>query len=168
MKRIILFFIDSTSIKVSPDANKNKNNQEQILGRSKWDMTAKLHLCCTSSCPVVFRLSPGNSHDAPEGRKLIESIYSKNNNYLLMDRAYEDDQTLALAKNHAFKTVVPPKKNRKSPWSYDRHIYKHCNIIEQYFLRLKRFRKVFTRYDKLDSIFISTISLAFIFDLLFM
>ena len=98
------------SIKVSPDANKNKNNQEQSLGRSKWDMTAKLHLCCTSSCPVVFRLSPGNSHDAPEGRKLIESIYSKNNNYLLMDRAYEDDKTLALAKNHGFKTVVPPKK----------------------------------------------------------
>ncbi|MBQ9491496.1 MAG: transposase [Firmicutes bacterium] len=41
-------------------------------------------------------------------------------------------------------------------------------MIERYFLRLKRLRKVFTRYDKLDSIFISTISLAFIFDLLFM
>ncbi|MBQ9491149.1 MAG: transposase, partial [Firmicutes bacterium] len=47
-------------------------------------------------------------------------------------------------------------------------LYKHRNIIERYFLRLKRFRKVFTRYDKLDSIFIFTISLAFIFDLLFM
>ena len=59
---------------------------------------------------MVFRLSPGNSHDTPEGRKLIESIYSKNNNYLLMDRAYEDDKTLALGKNHGFKTVIPPKK----------------------------------------------------------
>ena len=85
-----------------------------------------------------------------------------------MDRAYEDDKTLALAKNHGLKIVAPPKKNRKLPWRYDRHLYKHRNIIEQYFLRLKRFRKVFTRYDKLDSISISTISLAFIFDLLFM
>ena len=102
--------IDITSIKVIPDANKNKKNQKQSIGGSKWGLRAKLHLCCTSSCPVVFRLSPGNSHDAPEGRKLIESIYSKNNNYLLMDRAYEDDKTLALAKNHGFKTVVPPKK----------------------------------------------------------
>ena len=58
----------------------------------------------------MFRLPPGNAHDAPEERKLIESIYSKNNNYLLMDRAYEDDKTLTLAKNHGFKTVVPPKK----------------------------------------------------------
>ena len=111
-KEDYVFFIDSASIKVSPDANKNKNNQEQSIGRSKGGLTTKLHLCCTSSCPVVFRLSPGNSHDAPEGRKLIESIYSKNNNYLLMNRAYEDDKALALAlaKNHGFKTVVPPKK----------------------------------------------------------
>ena len=85
-----------------------------------------------------------------------------------MDRAYEDDKTLALAKDHGFRTVVPLKKNRKLPWNSDKHLYKHRNIIEQYFLRLKRLRKVFTRYDKLDSIFISTISLAFIFDLLFM
>ena len=106
MKRIIY----CTSIKVSPDANKNKKNQEQSIGRSKGGLTTKLHLCCTSSCPVVFRLSPGNSHNAPEERKLFEFIYSKNNNYLLMDRAYEDDKTLALAKNHGFKTVVPPKK----------------------------------------------------------
>ena len=106
MKRIIY----CTSIKVSPDANKNKKNQKQSIGQSKGGLTTKLHLCCTSSCPVVFRLSSGNSHDAPEGRKLIESIYSKNNNYLLMDRAYEDDKTLALAKTHGFKTVVPPKK----------------------------------------------------------
>ena len=83
-----ILFIDSTSIKVSPDANRNKNNQKQSVGRSKGGLTTKLHLCCTSSCPVAFCLSPGNSRYAPEGRKLIESIYSKNNNYLLMDRAY--------------------------------------------------------------------------------
>ena len=49
-----IFFIDSTSIKVSPDANKNKNNQKRSIGWSKGGLTTKLHLCCTSSCPVVF------------------------------------------------------------------------------------------------------------------
>ena len=73
-------------------------------------LTTKLHLCCTASCPVVFHLSPGNSHDAPEGRKLIESIYHKNNSYLLMDRAYEDDKNRVLAKASSFHLVVPPKK----------------------------------------------------------
>ena len=124
----------------------------------KRELTTKLHLCCTASRPVVFRLSPGNSHDAPEGRKLIESIYPKNNNYVLMDRAYEDDKTIALAKAHVFHPVVPPKKNRKLPWLYDKQLYKQRNLIERFFLRLKRFRKVFTRYDKLDSIFIPSLS----------
>ena len=62
-----------------------------------------------------FHLFPGSSHDAPEGRKLIESIYPKNNSYRLMDRAYEDDKTIALDKAHGFHAVVLPKKNRKLP-----------------------------------------------------
>ena len=57
---------------MSPDANKSKQNQKQSIGRSKEGLITKLHLCCTPSSPVAFRLSPGNSHDAPEGRKLIE------------------------------------------------------------------------------------------------
>ena len=119
----------------------------------------KLCLCCIVSCSVVFRLSPGNSHDAPEGKKIIESIYPKNNSYLLTDRVCEDDKTTALAKAHGFHLVVHSKKNRKLSWLCDKQLYKQRNIIERYFLRLKCFRKVFTHYDKFDSIFISTISL---------
>ena len=85
-----------------------------------------------------------------------------------MNRAYEDDKTLALAKIHGFKIVVPPKKNRKLPWIHNKHLCKLCNNIERYFLRFKRFRKVFTRYNKLNFIFISTISLSFMIDAIFM
>ena len=81
-----------------------------------------------------------------------------------MDRAYEDNKTRALAEEHGFNVVVPPKKNRKDPWEYDKELYKKRNQVERYFLRIKRFRKVFTRYDKLDSIFLSVIMLAMIFD----
>ena len=131
-------------------------------------LTMELHLCCIYLCPVVFHLFSGNFHGVPEGRKLLESIYPKNNGYLLMDRTYEDDKTLASAKANGFHAAVPSKKNRRLPWLYDKKLYKRRNIIERYFLRLKRFRKIFTRYEKLDSIFISTISLAFISDSLFM
>ena len=106
-----MLFINSTSINMNPDINKNQDDQKHSIERSKNGRgITKFHLCCTFSCPIIFRLSPGNSHDAPEGQKLIESIYSKNNNYLLMDRAYEDVKTLVLIKNHGFNTVVPPKK----------------------------------------------------------
>ena len=84
-----------------------------------------------------------------------------------MDRTHENDKTIALAQAHGFHVVVTPKKNRKSHWLYDKQFYKQRNIVKRYFLHLKCFRKVLTFYDKFDSIFLSTVSLAFIFDLLF-
>ena len=85
-----------------------------------------------------------------------------------MDRAHEDDKNIALAKAHDLYAVVPPKKNRKPSWLYDKQLYRQQNFIKRYFLRLKCFRTVFIHYDKLHFFSISTISFAFIFDLLFM
>ena len=87
--------------------------------------------------------------------------------YLLMDRAYEGDKMRAKATEKGFIPIVPPKKNRKEPWDYDRKRYKQRNEIERYFLRLKRFRKIFTRYDKLDIVFSGFICFAMICDALF-
>ena len=81
-----------------------------------------------------------------------------------MDRTYKDNKTIVLAEFHGFHAVAPPKKNHKFPWLYGKQLYKQHNNTERYFLRLKRFKKVFTRYDKLDAIFISAISPAFIFN----
>ena len=85
-----------------------------------------------------------------------------------MDRAYEDNETRALALRKELIPVVPPKKNRKTPWQYNTELYKGRNQIERFFLRIKRFRKVFIRYDKLDIIYFSVVTLALIFDALFM
>ena len=85
-----------------------------------------------------------------------------------MDRAYEEDKTRSLAMENGFIPVVPPKKNRKDPWDYDKDLYKRRNEVERYFLRLKRFRNVCTRYDKLDVIFLAVIMSAMIFDAVFM
>ncbi len=84
-----------------------------------------------------------------------------------MDRAYEDDETRALALKRGFFPVASPKKNRKMPWKYDSERYKRRNEVERFFLRFKRFRKVFTRYDKLDIIYFSVVTLTLIFDELF-
>ncbi len=81
-----------------------------------------------------------------------------------MDRAYEDEATRQAALDSGFIPVVPPKRNRKEPWDYDKELYKRRNEIERFFRRIKRFRKVFTRYDKLDIIFWGVISFAMILD----
>ena len=83
---------------------------------------------------------------------------------LLMDRAYEGDLMRETAATLNYTPVVPPKKNRTEPWEYDKELYKKRNEIERFFRRIKRFRRVFTRYDKLDIIFSGFILFAMIVD----
>ncbi|CUS34008.1 transposase (fragment) [Candidatus Nitrospira nitrosa] len=58
--------------------------------------------------------------------------------------------------------VVPPKQNRRAPWEYDRVLYTHRNEIERLFRRLKGFRRLFSRVDKLDVMFLAFINFALI------
>jgi len=86
--------------------------------------------------------------------------------HLLMDRAYEGDQTRQLALELGYIPVVPPKTNRLELWEYDRAMYKKRNEIERLFRKLKGFRRIFSRFDKLDVIFLSFIHFALIVEAL--
>ena len=85
---------------------------------------------------------------------------------LVMDRAYEDDRTRQLALDLGFVPVVPPKSNRLHPWKYDREMYKRRNEVERLFRRLKGFRRVFSRFEKLDVMFLGFIVFVLIVDAL--
>lgn len=104
---------------------------------------------------IFFTLSPGQSNDAKEGEKLLRDFDWKvrKGTYLLMDRAYEGDPMRLLAKSKGFIPVVPPKKNRILQWKYDKRLFKRRNEVERLFHRLKNFRRIATRYDKLDLMF---------------
>jgi transposase len=112
---------------------------------------------------ITFALSPGQAHDAPAGRALLHRLGAPNRPiHLLMDRAYEGDETRQLALDLGFVPVVPPLRTRVQPWEYDRAMYKRRNEIERLFRRLKGFRRVFSRFEKLDVMFIAFINFALI------
>ena len=81
-----------------------------------------------------------------------------------MDRAYEGDETRQLALDLGYVPVVPPKENRRTPWEYDRAMYKRRNEIERLFRRLKGFRRIFSRFEKLHVMFVAFITFALIVD----
>jgi transposase len=83
-----------------------------------------------------------------------------------MDRTYEGDETRQLALDLGFIPVVPPKCNRLVPWEYDRVMYRRRNEVERLFRRLKGFRRIFSRFDKLDSVFVAFIHFALIVEAL--
>ena len=116
---------------------------------------------------MTFSLSGGQAHDAPEGRALLESWDKPVENApMVMDRAYEGDKTRQLVRDLRMTPVVPPKANRKDPWDLDEETYKRRNEVERLFGRLKRWRRVCTRYDKLDVMYSAFVSLALVYDMI--
>jgi transposase len=83
-----------------------------------------------------------------------------------MDRAYEGNATRDLAADLGYRVVVPPRANRREPWDYDRELYKRRNEVERLFRRLKGFRRVYTRFDKLDAMYWGFIQFALIVEAL--
>ena len=83
-----------------------------------------------------------------------------NGKSLLMDKAYEGNACRAKAKKCGMRPVVPPKSNRNKPWKYDKELYKGRNVVERNFRLIKEFRRVFTRYDKLDETYNAFIGFA--------
>lgn len=79
---------------------------------------------------------------------------------LLMDSAYEGDDTCAAALACNFVPVVPVHPQRKHPWSLDRHRYRQRIEVERLFRRIKAYRRVFTRYIELGLMFAAFVSIA--------
>jgi len=116
---------------------------------------------------ITFALSPGQAHDAPAGRALLRKLGEAQwPIHLLMDRAYEGEETRQLALDLNFIPAVPPKSNRVSAWEYDREMYKRRNEIERLFRRLKGFRRIFSRFEKLDVMFTAFIHFALVVEAL--
>jgi transposase len=116
---------------------------------------------------ITFALSPGQASDAKAGRDLLGGLGPLPEPlYLIMDKAYEDNETRQLALEFNFIPVVPPKSNRLDPWQYDKAMYRRRNEIERLFRRLKGFRRIFSRFDKLDVIFLAFLNFALIVEAL--
>jgi len=85
---------------------------------------------------------------------------------MLMDKAYEGNETRQLVLDLGMIPVVPPKSNQLDPWEYDRKLYKKRNEVERLFRRLKSFRRIFSRFKKLDVVFLAFINFALIVEAL--
>lgn len=110
---------------------------------------------------LVWSLTPGQAGDGPEGCHLIGAIGIQDSPvYLLMDSAYGGNDLRAQALERNLIPVVPAHPLRKKPWQLDKQRYRQRNEVERLFRRIKAYRRVFTRYDKLDVVYATFVSLA--------
>jgi transposase len=95
---------------------------------------------------IDFRLMPGQRHDSKGVTPLLEGL---NFAAFLGDKAFDNDTLRAALHQRGATAVIPPRRNRKVCIDYDREMYKWRHLVENFFARIKEFRRIATRYDKL-------------------
>ena len=129
----------------------------QAIGRSRGGLTTKIHaLVDALGNPVEVMLSAGQDHDLC-AEPLIEAV---DPGALIADKAFDADAFIAALSDRAIVPVIPSKSNRKIPRPCDFALYCERNLIERFFNKLKHFRAIATRYDKLAKTFLAGVQLA--------
>ena len=121
-------------------------------------MSTKIHAAVDGLGNLArFRLTGGERHDITEAANLIEGM--QNVGAVVADKAFDAASLLECIETMNATAVIPPRANRKEVRSYDAHVYKSRNLIERFFARIKQFRRIATRYDKLAVRFEAFISI---------
>jgi transposase len=101
----------------------------------------------------VLLLSPGNINDIALAPALLAAAGPVKR--LIADKAYDANSLRQLLTDQGAKAVIPSTSSRRRPIAYNKTLYKQRNLIERMFARLKDFRRVATRYDKLARNFLA-------------
>src|SRR4051812_43175898 len=136
-----------------------KAGDDQAIGRSKGGLTTKIHaLVDALGNPTGFHLTGGQEHDLAGADALLPELEGET---LIADKAFDADERVLEPLAESGKTaVIPPRKTRKTPRAFDKHLYKARHLIENFFAKLKQFRAIATRYDKTARCFLAGIHLA--------
>ena len=142
-----------------PPARPKKGGQDaQALGRSRGGFGTKIHVCVDAlGLPVRMMLGPGQQNDMAPAFDLINGVAAE---YVLADKAYDAHRLYGKIIDQGGDPVIPPRRNRKRLHAYDTALYKERNRVERFFSRIKHFRRIATRYDKLASTFMGFVTLA--------
>jgi transposase len=120
-------------------------------------LTTKIHAIVDAlGNPVALSLTPGQAADITQAQPLLEKVEPE---ALLADKGYDSDAFIETLENRSVTPVIPSKANRKNPRKTDFALYCERNLVERFFNKLKQYRGVATRYDKLANTFLAGVSL---------
>ena len=129
------------------------------MGRSRGGLTTKIHARVDAKGrPVRLILSPGNDHDVTCAEALLDGL--EPHAIVIADKGYDADRVRQHIRAQGAVPNIPNKSNRKKRYRWKKSIYRQRNHVERFFNKLKNFRRIATRYDKLGANFFAFIQLA--------
>ena len=154
-------FIDGSIIRAHQHSAGASSDSDEAIGKSRGGNSTKIHLAVDSyGLPINFELSGGQVHDIVHAESLVKS--SPDSDYVTADKGYDSDIFREQVKENGAIPNIPRRKNsKKDNKDMDWCLYKYRHLVENAFGRIKNFRAIATRYDKLERNYKSMVSLAF-------
>ncbi len=135
-----------------------KKHGTQALGRSRGGHSTKIHLATDAPGNAIrFILTGGERNDITQAEQLIENLFP---DYVIADKGYDADKFVVLLQKRNSEAVIPSRVNRKIQREIDTDLYKERHLIECCIGKLKHFRRVFSRFDKLAKNYLSFVQFA--------
>jgi transposase len=128
------------------------------VGRSRGGLTTKIHaLVDKKGRPLRLLLGPGQESDIARAAELIEDL--PKGAMLLADKGYDANALREAVYQRGAWANIPPKANRKDPICFSKCLYRSRNLIERFFKKIKHYRRIATRYDKLAENYLAALKL---------
>jgi transposase len=127
------------------------------MGKSRGGLSTKIHAAVDSlGNPVRLLLTAGQVSEYTEAEALIDGFQAA---FVLADKGYDSDAFVEAINNNGAVPVIPPRSNRKVLRDYDKDLYKERNLVERLFQKLKEYRRIATRYERLARNYMTMLNL---------
>ena len=155
--------LDGSHVKVHQDAcHRGKSLEEQCFGRTKGGRNSKVHALTNGEGKLLdMMLIPGNKSEVTTAADLLGDVRDK---VVLADKGYDSDPLRDAVDEAGGVALIPGRSNRKKPVFYVKEVGRRRHVVENYFARVKRYRRVSTRYDRRAATYISFVCLASLVD----
>lgn len=153
-----LAIVDASIVRVHQDAAGGKKNGGECVGRSRGGPSTKIHVVVDGlGNPTKVELTEGQVHDVTQAQQILKSAVSTS---VLADKGYDSNAIVEQIEAQGSQAVIPPRRGRRVERPYDRHLFKSRFLVENFFAKIKRCRRVATRYEKLAVTFLAMVLLA--------
>lgn len=153
-----LAIVDASIVRVHQDAAGGKKDGNECIGRSRGGPSTKIHVLVDAlGNPMKVELTEGQVHDVMQAPQMLQGA---TNTFVIADKAYDSDAIIAHIQARGSQAVIPPRRGRRVERPYDRDLFKSRFLVEQFFAKIKRCRRVATRYEKLAITFLAMVLLA--------
>ena len=145
--------IDSTVVRAHPCAAgappKGVARRPRPWAGGRGGFSTKIHVSVDAlGNPLRFILTGGQQNDITQAEELIAGYAGE---HVLADKGYDAQEFRQHILELGMMPVIPPRSNRKAPADYDRHLYRKRHLVECFINKIKHYRRIFSRFEKLDT-----------------